>query len=72
MAKRSTGDREEASRGRVADVFSRVEYVGARYVTEDASQLHIILRALWRHPLRVTMPTGSAKDSVSSAILGVK
>lgn len=43
-----------------------------RYVTEGASQLHIILRALWRHRLRVTMPTGSAKDSVSSAILGVK
>jgi len=30
MGKRSTGDREEASRGRVADVFSIVEYVGAR------------------------------------------
>jgi len=42
------------------------------YVTEAASQLHIILRALWRHRLRVTMPTGSAKDSVSSPILGVK
>jgi len=30
MRKRSTVDQEEASRGKVANIFSRVEYVGAR------------------------------------------
>jgi hypothetical protein len=41
-------------------------------VSEGATGLHIILRALWLHLRRVTLPTGSAKDSVSSPILGVK
>lgn len=41
-------------------------------VSEGAAGLHIILRALWLHLLRMTLPTGSAKDSVSSPILGLK
>jgi hypothetical protein len=35
-------------------------------------ELPIISLALWPHLVRVTLPTGSRKDGVSSPILGVK
>lgn len=73
MGKRSTGvqKRFPAEGWRKSSVESS-RLAHDFYVPEGASQLHIILCALWRHRLRVTMPTGSAKESVSSPILGVK